>query len=85
MVHEVPDKESFFRQLKSIMKEKGRVLLVEPKLFHVSRHPVEGDSFPVQSTLGIAVVKTDICAAIVASHGRSKPDPRSGDLANLRY
>ncbi len=37
MVHEVPDKETFFRQLKSILNEQGHILLVEPKLFHVSQ------------------------------------------------
>lgn len=37
MVHEVPDKDSFFKQLKSILRDKGLFLLVEPKLFHVSR------------------------------------------------
>jgi ubiquinone/menaquinone biosynthesis C-methylase UbiE len=37
MVHEVPDKASFFRQLKGIVKEQAQILLVEPKLFHVSR------------------------------------------------
>ena len=37
MVHEVPDKHSFFRQLKSVLNDRGQFLLVEPKLFHVSR------------------------------------------------
>ncbi|MGA9120404.1 MAG: class I SAM-dependent methyltransferase [Bacteroidota bacterium] len=37
MVHEVPDKNTFFRQLRSVLKEHGELLLVEPKLFHVSR------------------------------------------------
>jgi ubiquinone/menaquinone biosynthesis C-methylase UbiE len=37
MVHEVPDKNSLFRQLKGILRPDGRFLLVEPKLFHVSR------------------------------------------------
>ena len=41
MVHEVPDKHSLFRQMKGILNEKGRVLLVEPKLFHVSRREFE--------------------------------------------
>ena len=41
MVHEVPDKLGFFRQLKAIMNEKARILLVEPKLFHVSREEFE--------------------------------------------
>ncbi|HMK39348.1 MAG TPA: class I SAM-dependent methyltransferase [Bacteroidota bacterium] len=37
MVHEVPDKNSLFRQMKEILKKQGQILLVEPKLFHVSR------------------------------------------------
>lgn len=41
MVHEIPDKEPFFKELKSIMTEKGQVLIVEPKLFHVSRKDFE--------------------------------------------
>jgi ubiquinone/menaquinone biosynthesis C-methylase UbiE len=47
MVHEVPDKASLFRQLRSVLKKNGRFLLVEPKLFHVS-------SEEFQSTLGVA-------------------------------
>jgi ubiquinone/menaquinone biosynthesis C-methylase UbiE len=41
MVHEVPDKESFFRQLKAVLNNKAKILLVEPKLFHVSRKEFE--------------------------------------------
>jgi ubiquinone/menaquinone biosynthesis C-methylase UbiE len=41
MVHEVPDKNSFFKELKDILNEKGEFLLVEPKLFHVSRKEFE--------------------------------------------
>ncbi len=37
MIHEVPGKEPFFRQLKAVLKEGARVLIAEPKLFHVSR------------------------------------------------
>jgi ubiquinone/menaquinone biosynthesis C-methylase UbiE len=37
MVHEVPDKNSLFKQLKPVLKPNGQFLLVEPKLFHVSR------------------------------------------------
>ncbi len=37
MVHEVPDKGLLFRQLKAVLNEKGQCLIVEPKLFHVSR------------------------------------------------
>lgn len=41
MVHEVPDKASFFRQLSGILKDEGQLLIVEPKLFHVSRTEFE--------------------------------------------
>jgi len=37
MVHEVPDKAKFFTQIHAILKGDGRFLVVEPKLFHVSR------------------------------------------------
>lgn len=38
MVHEVPDKAALFRQLRAILKKDGRLLLVEPKMFHVSKN-----------------------------------------------
>lgn len=41
MVHEVPDQERFFGELKAILSETGRILVVEPKLFHVSRKDFE--------------------------------------------
>jgi ubiquinone/menaquinone biosynthesis C-methylase UbiE len=37
MVHEVPDKNKLFRDLINILDDKGQILLVEPKLFHVSQ------------------------------------------------
>ena len=37
MVHEVPDKNIFFKQLYGVLKDQGQYLLVEPKLFHVSQ------------------------------------------------
>lgn len=36
MVHEVPDKVRFFRQLKAVLNQNAQVLLAEPKMFHVS-------------------------------------------------
>ncbi len=47
MVHEVPDKERFLREVASLLKPGGRFLIVEPK-FHVS-----GPSF--EETVGVAV------------------------------
>jgi ubiquinone/menaquinone biosynthesis C-methylase UbiE len=41
MVHEIPDKGPFFKELKSILNEKGQILMVEPKLFHVSKKGFE--------------------------------------------
>ena len=41
MVHEVPDKLGFFQQLKAIMNDQARILMVEPTLFHVSRKEFE--------------------------------------------
>jgi ubiquinone/menaquinone biosynthesis C-methylase UbiE len=56
MVHEVPDKNTFFKQLYSVLKNQGQYLLVEPKLFHVSQKEFQStitlaqnngfDSFP---------------------------------------
>jgi ubiquinone/menaquinone biosynthesis C-methylase UbiE len=37
MVHEVPDKDKFFRTLINFLNDKGKCLIVEPKLFHVSK------------------------------------------------
>jgi len=37
MVHEVPDKDNLFILLKDSLSENGRFLLIEPKLFHVSK------------------------------------------------
>ena len=36
MIHEVPDHDRLFRELKSILKPDGQILIVEPK-FHVSK------------------------------------------------
>lgn len=41
MVHEAPDQDIFFDELKSILKENGRMLIVEPRLFHVSKKDFE--------------------------------------------
>jgi ubiquinone/menaquinone biosynthesis C-methylase UbiE len=41
MVHEITDKNSFFKELKNILNERGQFLLVEPKLFHVSQKEFE--------------------------------------------
>jgi len=47
VVHEVPDKVSLFNQLRAVLNKQGQCLLVEPKLFHVSRKEFE-------STLNVA-------------------------------
>jgi ubiquinone/menaquinone biosynthesis C-methylase UbiE len=37
MVHEVPDQKKFFGEIGSILKQNGLFLIVEPKIFHVSK------------------------------------------------
>jgi len=37
MVHEVPNQQRFLEEIKSILKPKGKVLIVEPKFVHVSK------------------------------------------------
>ena len=37
MVHEVPEKDKLFESFKNILNERGKLLIVEPKLFHVSK------------------------------------------------
>jgi len=37
MVHEVPDKDRLFATLKNFLNDGGEFLIVEPKLFHVSK------------------------------------------------
>jgi ubiquinone/menaquinone biosynthesis C-methylase UbiE len=36
MVHEVPNKDNLFKELKSLLKPEGKILIVEPR-FHVSK------------------------------------------------
>lgn len=40
MVHEVPDQDSLFRELKTILKPNGKIYIIEPKL-HVSKSSFE--------------------------------------------
>ena len=40
MVHEVPNKEAFFKEIGTILKPNGQVLIVEPP-FHVSKSAFE--------------------------------------------
>lgn len=40
MVHEVPDQDQLFRELKSILKPGGQLFVIEPK-FHVSKSAFE--------------------------------------------
>lgn len=40
MIHEVPDQQKLFKELKSILKPEGKIYIVEPK-FHVSKGAFE--------------------------------------------
>jgi ubiquinone/menaquinone biosynthesis C-methylase UbiE len=54
MVHEVPDKKSFFASLKAVLNERARILVVEPKMFHVSRGDFEATT-ALAEQVGFAV------------------------------
>jgi ubiquinone/menaquinone biosynthesis C-methylase UbiE len=41
MVHEVPNKSRFFEAIKNVLNENGQLLVVEPKLFHVTKKKFE--------------------------------------------
>ena len=41
MVHEIPKQYNFFRELKSVLNPNGLIVIVEPKLFHVSKKAFE--------------------------------------------
>lgn len=73
MVHEVPDKDRFFREVRASLKDTGQFLLVEPKYVHVSKQDFaatiaiaqkaslaihEGPRLPVCQT---AILKTAWC------------------------
>lgn len=54
MVHEVPDKKALFEQLRAVLKKGGQFLLVEPKLFHVSKAEFES-TLKIAETAGFKV------------------------------
>jgi ubiquinone/menaquinone biosynthesis C-methylase UbiE len=56
MVHEVPNKDKFFAALKNILKENGAFLIVEPKLFHVSKKEFDSTIGKAES-VGFKVAK----------------------------
>lgn len=41
IVHEVPNQKAFLEEMRSILKPNGKVFVVEPKLFHVSKKAFE--------------------------------------------
>jgi ubiquinone/menaquinone biosynthesis C-methylase UbiE len=56
MVHEVPDKNKLFNDLINILENKGQLLLVEPKLFHVSKKEFTA-TLQLAETLGFRINK----------------------------
>ena len=55
MVHEVPNKEHFFNELRTIVKSQGQVLIVEPP-FHVSKSAFE-ETVRKAGSAGFAIVE----------------------------
>lgn len=55
MIHEVPNQEEFFNEMRSIFKPDGRALIVEPP-FHVSKNAFERT---VRTALGAGFILTE--------------------------
>ena len=55
MVHEVPNQEILFKEIKSILKPNGKALIVEPK-FHVSKTTFE-ETEKVVKKIGFEVIE----------------------------
>jgi ubiquinone/menaquinone biosynthesis C-methylase UbiE len=55
MVHEVPDKERFFNEIRTIVKPQGKVLIVEPP-FHVSKSAFE-ETVRIAANAGFVIVE----------------------------
>jgi len=49
MIHEVPDPIKLFKELKTLLKPEGRLLIIEPK-FHVDRNSFEAMNEKLQET-----------------------------------
>jgi len=56
MVHEVPNKNRFFEALKNVLAEKGQFLIVEPKLFHVTKKEF-GETMKIAGQAGFKVTQ----------------------------
>jgi ubiquinone/menaquinone biosynthesis C-methylase UbiE len=59
MVHEVPDQERFFNDIKTVLRSNGQVLIVEPP-FHISKKDFEGTIRKAQDVGFIAVERPKI-------------------------
>jgi ubiquinone/menaquinone biosynthesis C-methylase UbiE len=55
MVHEVPDKQHFFKEIQTILKPGGKVLIVEPPV-HVSKSAFE-ETVSIAADAGLVVVE----------------------------
>ena len=65
MVHEVPDQQDFFNQLRSLLAPGGKILMAEPR-FHVAIEDVEA-SIEIAQTCGLKCIgKPDIRFSLTA-------------------
>ena len=55
MVHEVPNKEHFFNEIRTILKPQGQILIVEPP-FHVSKSAFE-ETLRIAGDAGLIVIE----------------------------
>lgn len=56
VLHEIPDQEAFFNEIKSILKTKGKIFIIEPP-FHVSKKDFE-ETVRIAGTCGFTKVES---------------------------
>jgi ubiquinone/menaquinone biosynthesis C-methylase UbiE len=74
MLHEVPNQEKFLKEIRSILKPNGQVLIVEPP-FHVSKRAFE-ETIRKARKAGLALVeRPKVCFSKTAVFKKSQPIP----------
>jgi ubiquinone/menaquinone biosynthesis C-methylase UbiE len=69
MVHEVPNQAAFFKEVKSLLKPRGRVFVIEPK-YHVSKKAFAG-TMRLAAEAGLKPVKEErvfLSRAMILEH-----------------
>ncbi len=78
MVHEVPERERFLRQVAGLLKPEGRFLMVEPRLhvrkgaFDITVEEAKAAGLRLEGTPGIALSRSALFALSKAEAGKAR-------------